>query len=38
MPEPPSLGAEFVKRDERQALRTQRYLIAAGTSVLVCLP
>jgi diguanylate cyclase len=37
MPEPQSLAAEFVERDERQALRMQRYVIAAGTSVLVCL-
>src|SRR5438105_1873612 len=37
MPEPSDLAAEFVERDERQALRMQRYLIAAGTSVLVCL-
>ena len=37
MPEPSHLAAEFVERDERQALRMQRYLIAAGTSVLVCL-
>jgi diguanylate cyclase len=37
MPERQSLAAEFVERDERQALRMQRYVIAAGTSVLVCL-
>src|SRR5437763_9482173 len=37
MPEPSHLAAEFVERDERQALRMQRYVIAAGTSVLVCL-
>ncbi len=36
MPEPPDLAAEFVERDERQALRMRRYLMAAGTSVLVC--
>ncbi len=33
----PGLAAEFVGRDARQALRMQRYLIAAGSSVLVCL-
>ena len=37
MPAPLGLAAEFVERDERQALRMTRYLIAAGTSVLVCL-
>jgi len=37
MPAPEGFAAEFVERDERQALRMRRYLMAAGTSVLVCL-
>ena len=37
MSEPPALAAEFIERDERQALRMRRYLMAAGTSLLVCL-